>query len=68
MKLLDVVSYIGGIFNALLALGIILSGFNRYFFEMLFAKTIFGKKTAKKVGFFNYAKIIVYNALKGTRF
>jgi len=32
MKVLDVVSYMGGIFNALLAAGILIAGFNKYHF------------------------------------
>lgn len=32
MKVVGVISFMGGIFNAILAAGIILSGFNRYFF------------------------------------
>ena len=41
LKVLDVLSFIGGIVNIVLIIGIFITGFNRYYFEMCFARRYF---------------------------
>lgn len=68
MKLLDVLAYIGGIFNAVLALGFLLSGYNKYFFEMNFANKYFSINSVEKASLIGYIKSTFYGMVKGTIF
>lgn len=63
MKLVDVLSYVGGILPPLFAVFFIVNYFGMYFFEMEFAKRHFGNLDAKKRSFFTYFKYLAYKGL-----
>lgn len=66
LKILDAFSYIGGIFNALLAAFFFMKLYGESFFEMNFAKRLFRKKEVKHYGFFGFIKQTLYKLLLNT--
>ena len=64
LKILDALSYIGGIFSSILAVFFFIEGFNRYFFEMRFSNEYFKTKETKKIDFITYLKSTTYPILK----
>lgn len=65
-KVLDALSYVGGIFNTLLAGFFIIKLYGKSFFEMHFAFRFFKKKEANNFGFFSFLKQSIWNVLKKT--
>ena len=61
LTLIDVLSYVGGIFPALLALFFFMNAFGLYFFEMSFAFMHFHCKEVKKYDFVHFLKKVVYS-------
>ena len=62
--ILDALSYIGGIFNALLALFIFMSIYGEVFFEMFFAKVYFRANEVRSFGFVSFIQQMIFTMLK----
>ena len=63
MTVLDALSYIGGIFNALLAGFIFMKIYGAVFFEMFFAHLYFRTPETSSFGFFAFLKQLAFNVL-----
>ena len=63
MKVLDVLSYVGGIFPALFGVFFFMKGFGLFFFEMTFAYIHFKCKETRYRSFGNYIKMTLYRML-----
>ena len=64
LTILDVISYIGGLFSTLLAAFCFMKIYGRVFYEMLYAKSYFKDKDAQSFGFFSFIKQSVYSLLR----
>lgn len=66
LKLIDALAFVGGIFNSILAVFFFMAMFGRYYFEMKFAEYYFNSKEARDVGFMQWIKNCIYDALSST--
>lgn len=60
LKLIDILSYVGGIFPSLLGIFFFMNAFGMYFFEMTFAYKHFKCKETKYSHFGQYLKLKIY--------
>jgi hypothetical protein len=67
LKLLDAVSYTGGIFQALLGIFFFMNSYGSFVYEMKFASSYFKAKEAFGIGFFSYCKQLAYGALTSAK-
>ena len=63
LTVIDALSYMGGIFNALLAAFVFMKLYGEVFFEVFFAKSYFKDRDAEGFGFFSFTKQLIFNAL-----
>jgi hypothetical protein len=63
LKLVDVLSYVGGIFPTIFAIFFFVNYFGTYFFEIGFAESYFKRIEAKKYGMSSYIRYLTYKAL-----
>ena len=65
-KLLAALSFVGGIFNSILAIFFFMTMFMRFMFEMRFAEYYFNNDEARDVGFFAWIRQAIFSVVKGT--
>ena len=63
LTVIDALSYVGGVFNALFAAFVFMKIYGEFFFEMFFAEIYFKSKEAGSFGFFAFLKQITFNVL-----
>lgn len=68
LKLLDALSFIGGIFQTILAVFFFMAGYNRFHFEMRFANEYFKTKETKDNTFKFWFRHSIQGVLKGTKY
>jgi len=63
LKLLDIVSFIGGLFPALVGIFFFMNALSKHVYEMKLGFYYFALKDAHNYGFFAYLKQKIYNIL-----